>query len=91
MLDLRPFVRWISGTFAPLVHVGPGPADYTDRVGSTDVALYGTADRVAEQVAELRDAGAHHLLCQLSCGYLPHAAIMESMRRFGAHVIPRFR
>ena len=54
-------------------------------------ALYGTADRVAEQVAELRDAGAHHVLCQLSCGYLPHAAIMESMRRFGERVIPRFR
>ena len=36
-------------------------------------------------------AGAHHLLCQLSTGYLPHAAIMESMRRFGEGVIPRFR
>jgi alkanesulfonate monooxygenase SsuD/methylene tetrahydromethanopterin reductase-like flavin-dependent oxidoreductase (luciferase family) len=54
-------------------------------------ALYGTAERVAEQVAALRDAGAHHVLCQLSTGYLPHAAIMESMRRFGEHVIPRFR
>jgi alkanesulfonate monooxygenase SsuD/methylene tetrahydromethanopterin reductase-like flavin-dependent oxidoreductase (luciferase family) len=54
-------------------------------------ALYGTAERVAEQMAELRDAGAHHVLCQLSCGYLPHAAIMESMRRFGECVIPRFR
>jgi alkanesulfonate monooxygenase SsuD/methylene tetrahydromethanopterin reductase-like flavin-dependent oxidoreductase (luciferase family) len=53
-------------------------------------ALYGTAERVAEQVAELRDAGARHVLCQMSCGYLPHAAIMESMRRFGQHVIPRF-
>jgi alkanesulfonate monooxygenase SsuD/methylene tetrahydromethanopterin reductase-like flavin-dependent oxidoreductase (luciferase family) len=54
-------------------------------------ALYGTAERVAEQMAELRDAGAHHVLCQLSAGYLPHAAIMESMRRFGEGVIPRFR
>ena len=54
-------------------------------------ALYGTAERVAEQVAELRDAGAHHVLCQLSCGYLPHATIMESMRRFGERVMPRFR
>jgi alkanesulfonate monooxygenase SsuD/methylene tetrahydromethanopterin reductase-like flavin-dependent oxidoreductase (luciferase family) len=54
-------------------------------------ALYGTAERVAEQVAELRDAGARHVLCQLSTGYLPHAAVMESMRRFGEQVIPRFR
>ena len=61
------------------------------RYSLENLALYGTAERVAEQVAELRDAGAHHVLCQLSCGYLPHAAIMESMRRFGERVMPRFR
>ena len=54
-------------------------------------SLFGTASRVAEQVAELRDAGIHHVLCQMSTGYLPHARIMESMRRFGSDVIPRFR
>ncbi len=54
-------------------------------------ALCGTAKRVADQVAELRDAGAHHVLCQMTCGYLPHAQVMESMRRFGEDVIPRFR
>jgi len=54
-------------------------------------ALYGTAERVADQVAELRDAGVHHVLCQMSCGYLPHAEIMESMRCFGEKVRPRFR
>ena len=54
-------------------------------------ALYGSPARVAEQVAALRDAGAQHVLCQMSVGYLPHAAIMEAMRRFGEDVIPRFR
>ena len=54
-------------------------------------ALYGTAERVADQVAELRTAGAHHVLCQMSCGGLPPATIIESMRRFGERVIPRFR
>ena len=54
-------------------------------------ALYGSPARVAEQVAALRDAGAHHVLCQMSLGYLPHATIMASMRRFGEDVIPRFR
>jgi alkanesulfonate monooxygenase SsuD/methylene tetrahydromethanopterin reductase-like flavin-dependent oxidoreductase (luciferase family) len=53
--------------------------------------LYGTPRRVAEQVAELRDAGARHVLCQMSYGYLPHARIMESMRAFGEQVMPRFR
>lgn len=54
-------------------------------------SLYGAARGVAEQVAELRDAGVHHLLCQLSTGYLPHPRILDSMCRFGDDVIPRFR
>jgi alkanesulfonate monooxygenase SsuD/methylene tetrahydromethanopterin reductase-like flavin-dependent oxidoreductase (luciferase family) len=54
-------------------------------------ALCGTAERVAEQVAELREAGVGHLLCQLSFGYLPHDRIVASMRRFAACVMPRFR
>src|SRR5262249_55273578 len=52
-------------------------------------ALYGTPERVADLVTELRDAGVHHVLCQLSHGYLPHARIMESMRAFGERVLPR--
>jgi len=54
-------------------------------------ALCGTPRRVAEQVAELREAGVHHVLCQMTCGYLPHAQVMASMRRFGEDVAPRFR
>jgi alkanesulfonate monooxygenase SsuD/methylene tetrahydromethanopterin reductase-like flavin-dependent oxidoreductase (luciferase family) len=54
-------------------------------------SLYGATDRVAEQVAEMRDAGVHHVLCQMSYGFMPHEKIMESMRRFGADVLPRFR
>jgi alkanesulfonate monooxygenase SsuD/methylene tetrahydromethanopterin reductase-like flavin-dependent oxidoreductase (luciferase family) len=53
--------------------------------------LCGTAKRVAEQVAELRDAGVEHLLAQLRFGYLPHAKITASMRRFAEDVMPRFR
>jgi alkanesulfonate monooxygenase SsuD/methylene tetrahydromethanopterin reductase-like flavin-dependent oxidoreductase (luciferase family) len=54
-------------------------------------SLCGTAQRVAEQVAELRNAGVDHVLCQQSTGYLPHTTVMDSMRRFGEEVIPRFR
>jgi len=53
--------------------------------------LCGTSRHVAERVAELRDAGVHHVLCQMSYGYLSQTAIMESMRRFGEDVIPKFR
>jgi alkanesulfonate monooxygenase SsuD/methylene tetrahydromethanopterin reductase-like flavin-dependent oxidoreductase (luciferase family) len=54
-------------------------------------ALCGTADRVTEQVAEIRSAGAHHILCQMSVGGLPHTRIMAAMRRFGEQVIPKLR
>jgi alkanesulfonate monooxygenase SsuD/methylene tetrahydromethanopterin reductase-like flavin-dependent oxidoreductase (luciferase family) len=54
-------------------------------------SIYGTPARVAEQLAELRDAGIHHVLCQMSTGFLTHAQVMESTRRFGAGVIPKFR
>jgi alkanesulfonate monooxygenase SsuD/methylene tetrahydromethanopterin reductase-like flavin-dependent oxidoreductase (luciferase family) len=53
--------------------------------------LYGTAKRVAEQVDELRAVGVHHVLCQMSFGYLAHEKILASMRRFGDEVIPAFR
>jgi alkanesulfonate monooxygenase SsuD/methylene tetrahydromethanopterin reductase-like flavin-dependent oxidoreductase (luciferase family) len=54
-------------------------------------SIYGTAQRVAAQIAELRDAGIHHVLCQMSTGFLPHAKVMASTRLFGEDVIPRFR
>jgi alkanesulfonate monooxygenase SsuD/methylene tetrahydromethanopterin reductase-like flavin-dependent oxidoreductase (luciferase family) len=52
--------------------------------------LIGTAREVAEQVAELRDAGVGHLLCQMSFGYLAHERIRSSMRRFAEKVMPAF-
>jgi alkanesulfonate monooxygenase SsuD/methylene tetrahydromethanopterin reductase-like flavin-dependent oxidoreductase (luciferase family) len=54
-------------------------------------ALYGTARQVAEGMAELRDAGVRHVLCQMSFGYLGHERIVSSMKRFGEQVLPTFR
>jgi len=53
-------------------------------------ALIGTASDVAEQIAELRDAGARHILCQMSFGFLGHERIKASMRRFGERIIAAF-
>jgi alkanesulfonate monooxygenase SsuD/methylene tetrahydromethanopterin reductase-like flavin-dependent oxidoreductase (luciferase family) len=53
-------------------------------------ALIGTVSDVAGQIAELRDAGACHILCQMSFGYLGHERIKASMRRFGEQVMPAF-
>jgi len=33
----------------------------------------------------------HHVLCQMSFGYLGHERIVASMRRFGEQVLPDFR
>jgi alkanesulfonate monooxygenase SsuD/methylene tetrahydromethanopterin reductase-like flavin-dependent oxidoreductase (luciferase family) len=54
-------------------------------------ALCGTPARVTEQMAALRDAGVHHVLAQMSFGYLGHERILASMRRFGETVMPAFR
>jgi alkanesulfonate monooxygenase SsuD/methylene tetrahydromethanopterin reductase-like flavin-dependent oxidoreductase (luciferase family) len=54
-------------------------------------SMYGSAARVREQVAELRDAGIRHLLCQTGFGDMSHDQNLASMRRFGEEVMPAFR
>jgi alkanesulfonate monooxygenase SsuD/methylene tetrahydromethanopterin reductase-like flavin-dependent oxidoreductase (luciferase family) len=54
-------------------------------------SLFGSPARVREQVAELRDAGVRHLLCQTGFGDMSHAQNIASMRRFGEEVMPAFR
>ncbi len=53
-------------------------------------SLYGSPRRVREQVAELRDVGVQHLLCQTGFGAMNHAQNLASMRRFGEQVMPAF-
>ena len=53
-------------------------------------SLYGSAKRVREQVAELRDVGVQHLLCQTGFGAMDHVQNLASMRRFGEQVMPAF-
>jgi alkanesulfonate monooxygenase SsuD/methylene tetrahydromethanopterin reductase-like flavin-dependent oxidoreductase (luciferase family) len=53
--------------------------------------LFGSPARVREQVAELRDVGVRHLLCQTGFGDMSHARNLASMRRFGEHVMPAFQ
>jgi alkanesulfonate monooxygenase SsuD/methylene tetrahydromethanopterin reductase-like flavin-dependent oxidoreductase (luciferase family) len=67
------------------------PPDDGVRWALAHSSLYGTAGRVAEQVAELRDAGVRHVLCQMTSGEMPHATALASMRRFGERVMPKFR
>jgi alkanesulfonate monooxygenase SsuD/methylene tetrahydromethanopterin reductase-like flavin-dependent oxidoreductase (luciferase family) len=52
--------------------------------------LFGSPARVREQVAELRDVGVRHLLCQTGFGEMNHEQNLLSMRRFGEQVMPAF-
>ena len=54
-------------------------------------SLYGSAARVREQVAELRDLGVRHLLCQTGFGDMSQEQNLLSMRRFAEQVMPAFR
>jgi len=54
-------------------------------------SLYGSPARVRDQVAELRDAGVQHLLCQTGFGDMSHDQNLASMRRFSEEVMPAFR
>jgi alkanesulfonate monooxygenase SsuD/methylene tetrahydromethanopterin reductase-like flavin-dependent oxidoreductase (luciferase family) len=54
-------------------------------------SLFGSPARVRDQIAELRDAGVQHLLCQTGFGDMSHEQNLASMRRFGEQVMPAFR
>jgi alkanesulfonate monooxygenase SsuD/methylene tetrahydromethanopterin reductase-like flavin-dependent oxidoreductase (luciferase family) len=66
------------------------PEDEAVRHSLATGALYGTAREVAERLAELREAGVRHVLCQMSFGYLGHERIVDSMTRFSEQVMPSF-
>jgi len=54
-------------------------------------SLYGTPSSVREQIAELRDAGVGHLLCQTGFGDMSFEANQRSMRKFAEDVMPSFQ
>jgi alkanesulfonate monooxygenase SsuD/methylene tetrahydromethanopterin reductase-like flavin-dependent oxidoreductase (luciferase family) len=54
-------------------------------------SLFGSPARVREKVAELRDVGVRHLLCQTGFGDMSHEQNLLSMRRFGEQVMPAFQ
>jgi alkanesulfonate monooxygenase SsuD/methylene tetrahydromethanopterin reductase-like flavin-dependent oxidoreductase (luciferase family) len=53
-------------------------------------SIFGSPKKVKEQVAELRDAGVNHLLCQTGFGAMNNDSNLMSMRLFGNEVMPSF-
>jgi alkanesulfonate monooxygenase SsuD/methylene tetrahydromethanopterin reductase-like flavin-dependent oxidoreductase (luciferase family) len=73
----------------PWADPATGDADALKYVLATG-SLFGSPARVREQVAELRDVGVRHLLCQTGFGDMTHEQNLASMRRFGEQVMPSF-
>ncbi len=68
----------------------PGQAPPPGEVVET-AFLAGTPRRVAEQIAELRDAGVRNLLLNMNVGQIPPKQVERSMRTFGEKILPAFR
>ena len=56
-----------------------------------ETVMFGSPDRVADQVQEMEEAGIGELLCWMSFGGLARAKVERSMRLFAEKVIPKFR
>jgi alkanesulfonate monooxygenase SsuD/methylene tetrahydromethanopterin reductase-like flavin-dependent oxidoreductase (luciferase family) len=56
-----------------------------------DMVIVGTPDECLEKFLKYEEAGVHQVLCYLNFGYLPHEAVLESIRLLGDHVIPELK
>ena len=68
----------------------PGQAPPPGEVVET-AFLAGTPQTVAEQIAELKDAGVRNLLLNMNVGQTPPQQVERSMRAFGEKVLPLFQ
>ena len=65
---------------------GPDPGEVVETT-----FLAGTPEKVIEQIAELKDAGARNLLLNMNVGQIPHKQVEKSMQIFGEKVLPVFQ
>jgi alkanesulfonate monooxygenase SsuD/methylene tetrahydromethanopterin reductase-like flavin-dependent oxidoreductase (luciferase family) len=85
LLEAR--VKWNPGGVPPPVPgAPPNPGDVFEHA-----FLAGSPRRVAEQIAELRDAGVRNLLLNVNVGQMPREQVEASMKLFGEKVLPKFK
>ena len=56
---------------------------------ATRLALFGSVERVADQIAELSEMGVKHLLFLMNFGNMPRDRVQRSMRLMAEEVMPR--
>jgi alkanesulfonate monooxygenase SsuD/methylene tetrahydromethanopterin reductase-like flavin-dependent oxidoreductase (luciferase family) len=82
ILDLtEKYIKWGNPEF-------DGRPDFED---IEDQTMIGTAEEVAEMVAEYRDIGVDHLVFRTQFPGMDDEVAMESVRRFADEVAPQFR
>jgi alkanesulfonate monooxygenase SsuD/methylene tetrahydromethanopterin reductase-like flavin-dependent oxidoreductase (luciferase family) len=56
-----------------------------------ETVLFGSPERIVDQVREMEDLGVGELLCWMNFGGLPQDRVKSSMRLFAEKVMPHFR
>jgi len=56
-----------------------------------ETVLFGSPERIVDQVREMEDLGVGELLCWMNFGGLPQDRVKRSMRLFAEKVMPHFR
>ena len=60
-----------------------------DDILKSRLALFGSVDRVADQIVELHDMGVRHLMFLMNFGNMPQDKVTRSMRLMMEEVKPR--
>jgi len=55
------------------------------------MVLVGSPDTICQNVSEFRDAGATQMVTAMQLGAIPHEVVLDSIRLYGAEVIPNFQ
>jgi alkanesulfonate monooxygenase SsuD/methylene tetrahydromethanopterin reductase-like flavin-dependent oxidoreductase (luciferase family) len=56
-----------------------------------DMVIVGTPEECLEKFLRYEQAGVDQVLCYVNFGYLPHEAVMKSLKLLGDYVIPELR
>jgi alkanesulfonate monooxygenase SsuD/methylene tetrahydromethanopterin reductase-like flavin-dependent oxidoreductase (luciferase family) len=81
LIDLQTkYIKWGNPEFE-------GRPDWED---IEDQLLFGTPDEVAEKIERYRDIGVDRLIFRTQFPGMPQDSALESIRRFGKDVLPRF-
>jgi alkanesulfonate monooxygenase SsuD/methylene tetrahydromethanopterin reductase-like flavin-dependent oxidoreductase (luciferase family) len=87
------FARWVDPEEQSYSYLQQMPSiddiDF-DWLLDNDMVIVGDPDECAKQCQKYFDAGLDQLLCCMQHYGVPHRGVMESIRLFGEHVIPRF-